>query len=206
MASITIADREWDNVGPSVDDDVRRLLNRYGADALSEALKRQTKKKPGRKLDNDQLALRPVLDKDASVWLAGDDPFAARTDYSIAKEYSEKTRGSFPPSTHRKLMRKLSENRRTWTLERAYHLSKRGHPYQKHLRALEALIDTSDNWIWGILLESAKTKIAEYEAKVGRAPTADMDMQEVEDVAMNPIRGIGLLNSDLVHSAINQAQ
>lgn len=193
MASIKIADREWDLVGPSVDDDVRRLLSRYGEDELKEAIMRQTKKASGRKPDNDKLALQTVIDDEATCWLAGEDPFKGRSNYEIAKDYSIKIKGNSPESTYRRLLRKLKKNRCTWMLERAFSLSREGYPHQLHISALEELSELSANPIWGVFLLHAKTSVADYEAKIRHAPPADMDMCELEAVLMTPIRGIGLL-------------
>jgi len=198
MASITIAHWEFDLVGPGVDDDVRRTISRYGADAVREAVKRRTKKAPGRKLDDDHLSLRPILDEDATVWLDGGDPFAARTNYAIAKEYCAKIPGISADSNFDRLKRKLAKNRRFWVFERAFALSRQGHPYTQHLRAIEALIECSSQTFWANFLESGKALLADYQAKVGQAPPDEMDMSEVEYVATHPIRGIGLLrHSDL---------
>lgn len=193
MASIIIADREWDLVGPSVDDDVRRLLSRYGADELKQAIKRQTKKTPGRKHVNDQLALQPFLDESAAMWLAGNDLSFSRTNYAIAKEYSRKIRGNSLESTNRRLLRKLKSDCSLWVLQRAFRLSREGYPYQAHIRTLEKLSEISANPIWRVFLQDSKTSVADYEAKMGHAPPADMDMCELEAVSMRPIRGIGLL-------------
>lgn len=193
MASINIADREWDLIGPTVDDDVNRMINRYGAVAVCDAIKRRTKKQPGRKLDNDQAQLRSTLDEQAKIWLAGGDPFAAPSNYAIAKEYSEKIEGNSGPAIFRRLTRKLAKYRKSWVLERAYFLSFKGYPYQLHIRALEELIQISNEPIWRNFLDFACDRVVEYEAKVGGAPPADTDMYEVEQLAMNPIRGIGPL-------------
>lgn len=194
MASITIADREWDLIGPAIDDDLRRLLRRYGMDELLQAIKRQTKQMPGRKCDNDQVALKAALEEDASIWLGGGDPRQHRSDYSIAKEYASKlNRYSLESSAHRRLMKKLKARRHEWMLELAVGLSRSGHSHEVHIGVLEAVIQVSRNAWWSKVLENVTAIISEYEAKFGVAPPADLDFLEVTAAANRPLRGIGLL-------------
>src|SRR3546814_20858378 len=97
-----------DLIGPTVDDDIRRAIARYGADAVKVAVKNATKAKRGRKKEPDWPELREIMEADAREWLAGNDTFTTRSNYSIAKELSERNPGHSIVSTHKRIERKLS--------------------------------------------------------------------------------------------------
>ena len=64
---------KWDLVGPTIDDDIRRLIGRYGGLAVKEATARMTKAKRGAKMLPDWKELKPWIDEDAKAWLEGRD-------------------------------------------------------------------------------------------------------------------------------------
>jgi len=82
-----------DLVGPTVDEDIRRAIARYGKDAVQKAIKRRPGAKPGRPSENDWAELDEDLKQDARLWLDGHDPFAERSSYSIAKRFAKKHPG-----------------------------------------------------------------------------------------------------------------
>ena len=71
------------------------------------------------------------------------------------------------------------------TLANAETLSRDSYPYATHIRALEALNAWDTNSIWEWFCERAKSTVADYEAKHGAAPTADMSMKQVEEATRN---------------------
>lgn len=125
----------------SLDDEIRSLMWRHGADEVRAATRRVTAKKRGRKPEHDWLQLHTYIEQDAADWLDGKDPIAARTNYAIARAISETHPGHSAPSTHRRLMRKLSKSRLPFILYEAMRLAEQTRPYADLLRVLNALIE-----------------------------------------------------------------
>lgn len=176
----------WDLVGPTVDDDIQRAISRYGADAVKKAIKDATRPKRGRKVEPDWPELRSVFEADARDWLAGHDPFAARSNYAIAKAFAERAPGQSAVSTHKRIERKLSKgpyDRRWFTLVLAENQSRNSYPYAVHLRALEALSqlpETARPDLWRFSLDRARATVTDYEAREGKPPSPDMTFQQIE--------------------------
>jgi len=184
-------------VGPTVDDDIRRAVGRYGAEAVKDAVRRQTQPKRGRKPEEDWPELRDVIRDDARKWLSGEDPFVARTNYAIAKEFAEQNPGQSPVSTHQRIERKLAKgpyNRRWRVLATAEMMSHDDFPHAAHIRAIEALLALGiEDWteIWQVKLERSKSTIGDYERKFGDAPPANLSMKQIEEAARNALLTIG---------------
>lgn len=190
---------QMDLVGPTVNDDIRRAIWRYGAEAVKNAVKEETKAKRGRKQERDWPELREVIQSDARDWLQGIDPFAARSNYAIAKDFAERRPGHNTISTHKRIERKLSKrpyDRRWFTLVTAENLSRDAFPYAAHLRALEALTDLPEGMtaqVWQTWLDRARATLADYEAREGEAPPAEMTFREVEEKVKS--RSVAALSS-----------
>ncbi len=190
---------KMDLVGPTVDDDIRRAIGRYGADAVKAAVKEATKAKRGRKREPDWPELRPIIEADARDWLAGRDPFAARSNYAIAKQFSERSPGHSIVSTYKRIERKLSRgphDRRWFTLVTAENLSQKVGSYLAHLRALKALSELPESAhpdIWRFRLDRARATVADYEAREGKAPLAEMTIHEIEEAVQ--IAGLAAFNA-----------
>lgn len=178
---------KWDLVGPTVDDDIRRAIQRYGAAAVKGAVKEATKAKRGRPREPDWPELREIIRADALNWLNGGDPFAARSNYAIAKEFAERNPGHSVVSTHKRIERKLSRgpyDRKWFTFMMAENLSREHFPFAGHLRAIEAaanLPDPKTAEIWQWRLDRARSTIADYEAREGSAPDPSMSITEIEE-------------------------
>jgi hypothetical protein len=172
-------------VGPTVDDDIRRAITRYGKDAVKEAVKRQTTSKRGRKPEKDWPELREAIEADARDWLEGGDPFATRSNYSMAKDFADRNPGHSYPATMQRIERKLAKNRAWMTFATAMNLSRDDYPHAAHIRALEALAGAHP--IWTDLLENAKSEIADYEARNGEPPPAHLSMKDIKDAAINAL-------------------
>ena len=178
---------QMDLVGPTVDDDIRRAIQRYGAEAVKAAVKSATRAKRGRPLERDWPELRDIIHADALEWLAGGDPFAARSNYAIAKDFAERNPGHSVVSTHKRIERKLSRgpyDRRWFTLVTAENLSRDGFPYSAHLRALEAvasLPDTKIADVWQSMLDRARSTVADFEAREGKPPDPSMSYKQIEE-------------------------
>lgn len=183
-----------DLVGPTVDDDIRRAIWRYGPQAVKEAVREATKAKRGRKREPDWSELRELIEADARDWLAGKDPFAARSNYAIAKEFSERMPGQSAISTHKRIERKLSHgphDRRWYTLVSAQDQSRMAGSYHRYLRALDALTklqEPSHPDLWQAVLDRARATIADFQAREGRPPPEEMTYQEIEDT----VKSLGL--------------
>lgn len=185
LANLTLP--RMDLVGPTVDDDIRRAIWRYGADAVKKAVKEATKAKRGRKREPDWTELREIIEADARDWLAGYDPFATRSNYAIAKEISERSPGHSVVSTHKRIERKLSRgpfDRRWYTLMSAQQQSKDAGPYMGHLLALKALSklpESASPGIWKPVLDRALATINDYKSRENSLPPEEMTFREVEE-------------------------
>lgn len=176
---------KFDLVGPSVDDDLRRLIRRYGADQVKEGLKRLTTAKRGRKKLPDWSSLRQEIDVDARAWLDGRDPFKERTAYAIAKAYADANPGHSYPATFDRIKRKLRDKRhgrRWYVFVRAMEMSDDAYPYRAHLRALEELSKCDSQPVWQSMLDRARANIADYTAKWGR-PSDETTMKQIDEGA-----------------------
>jgi hypothetical protein len=178
---------KMDLVGPTVDDDIRRTIWRYGAEAVKKAVKEATKPKRGRRQEPDWPELLAIFKTDAAEWLAGRDPFALRSNYAIAKEIAERNPGQSAVSTHKRIERKLSAKvggRHSWVLQIAWRESLNGHPFNAHIRTLEALAvspDKADAQRWQQSRDRALSILADYEAREGNSPPAEMTFRQIEE-------------------------
>lgn len=187
LTGLPIDGPKFDLVGPTVDDDIRRAITRYGADAVKEAIKRQAKPKRGRKPEKDWLELREVIEADARAWLAGGDPLSSRSNYSIAKDFADKNPGHSHPATMKRIERKLVQKRAWMTFVTAENFSRAGYPHAVYIRALEELSKVDSHPVWASILDGARSKIADYEAKMGEPPPAELSMDEVESAGRNAL-------------------
>lgn len=182
--------QSFDLVGPTVDDDIRRAINRYGAQAVKDAVKRLTsvKAKRGRKPIKDWPELASVWKADAKIWLEGGDPFAKRANYSIAQDYAAQNPGQSSEATFRRIMRKLAKSRVATTLMYAFPIGETEYPYKAHLKTLRTLAELRGQHedLWVKLLEDAERYIDEYTQKFGPIPE-NMTMKEVEMRSKNPL-------------------
>ena len=188
---------KFDLVGPSVDDDVRRAIARYGPVAVKESINRNTRPARGRRPLTDWPELREVLEADAREWLAGGDPFHSRSNYSIAKDFADKNPGHSHPGTMKRIERKLAKKREFMTLMYAQTISYGGYPYTAHLRALKAICETNFDPFWASVMDDSNKRLADYGAKMGDVPPTHMSFKEVEYVAINTVltlRGLGALD------------
>lgn len=179
---------KWDLVGPTVDDDIRRAIVRYGAKAVREATQRLSKSKRGRKSINDWPELSPIFKQDARIWLEGGDPFEVKSNYAIAKEYALANVGQSVEATHERIERKLGKephNRRWYILLFAFHLSKADWPYSRHLRALEELAPLDATF--RDLLAYALKDVEIYTDKVGHSPPPDMAINVIRETSNNAL-------------------
>lgn len=178
---------EFEISGPSVDDDIRRLIRRHGAENVREAIKRQTAGRRGPNPRRDWPEVRDVLREDARSWLDGRNPFATRSNRSIAREFVAKNRGQSEDATYRRLMRKLSEHRRYYTLIEAASLSEDHYPHAENLRAVRELVAIGVRRdLWLRLLTLSEAALADYKTKF-RDPPASMTMHDILAKAARPI-------------------
>lgn len=176
------AQAKFDLVGPTVDDDVRRMISRYGRDAVAGAMKRAIKVKRGRKAEADWPEIDKVLKVDARRLLEGGDPFAERTNYSIAKAYAERHPGHSHAATHRRILKKLADKRVLFTLINAYMIGEDEYPYAAYLSVLKMLAMEMPDMHWGDKLLRSEGYVNDYTAKHG-APADQLTMKEIEEGA-----------------------
>ena len=180
---------KYDLVGPTVDDDFRRLIARYGMAAVKDATARLTKAKRGRKALRDWADLMPWIEDDAKAWLEGRDPFAERSPYAIAKAYADGIGGVYHASIMQRAERKLRQKQygRSWyVFVRAMEMSLDGYPYAAHICALEALSQHDARPVWQKALARFRADIADYVAKWG-APPDELTVKQIEEGARKPL-------------------
>lgn len=173
---------------------MRRLIGRYSAGEVKEAIKRQTARSRGPIPIADWPELTDILQQDARRWLEGGAPIAARSNRSIALDFAKKRPGHSFASTRDRLMKKLRERRRYYTLVEAEWLSQNKYPYTENLRAIKALIEAGIlRDTWGRLLLLREGSLADYRAKFGE-PDASMTMHELALTAAKPIKPLPASN------------
>jgi len=190
-----------------VDDDVRRLIRRYGAADVTDALKRQTKPPRGRKPEKDWPELRSVIDQDAKCWLDGGDPFSSRSNYSIAKNFADQNPGHSHPATMKRIERKLAQKRVWMTLATAQNLSRDAYPYAAHLRAWIALSDLDPHPVWSSLRSDVERAIADFHAELGMMPPSHWSIKQVEDAlrdARSKLRNTPVLTGTLWSNGVRE--
>lgn len=183
----SLGDMRYEPVGPTADHDIRRLIARYGTAEVRAALKRQGKVRRGRKLEPDWSDLSPVLEDDARIWLEGGDPFTARSNYAIAKEFADRKPGQSHPATMKRIERKLAQKRVLYTLYAAEQIGAEGYPFEAFLRTLEALAKLQPEFPWPSMRDHALRDIKTYTRKVGHEPAPSLTMREVEEVSRNAL-------------------
>lgn len=168
-----------DLVGPTVDDDIRRAINRYGIEAVRVAIAKHSKKRPGRQpVAEDLPELRCVFEEDARAFLDGGDPLRNRTDYSIAKEFADKHPGQSHPATMRRITRKLKQKRKIFTYIIAMEISEVEYSYIEYIRSVKFLIECSGKFEG--LMNGVKALLGDYLVKFDALPLDQMTYSEIE--------------------------
>lgn len=181
-----------DLVGPTADDDIRRAISRYGAEAVQEAIRRQTAPKIGRPKMNDWKELQPFIKEDAINWLEGGDPFVERSNYAIAKAFADQKPGHNHPATMKRVQRKLGASpygRKWFTLVTAWMMSEKSFPFAAHVRTLTELHKIDPDGRWQGYLESAEGAFADYTAKFGQ-PSPDTTFHQIDEGARTPLNAL----------------
>lgn len=164
----------------NLDEQINLLIACHGALEVRQAATRLTKQKVGRKAEKDGALLAPWYELDAVDWLAGRDPFALRSNYSIARDFTKKYPGHSPTATHKRISRKLSKNRRLFMLFLVHQKSEADFPAEVHLQATRELLAIKNGHPWDFMLESALGKIQRYRERFGEPP-ADMSLAQIEE-------------------------
>ena len=123
----------------SLEEELKSLISRFGSDVVRETSVRLTKKKRGRKQEQDWPIIGPRINRsDAISWLDGCDPFQMRSNYSIAVEFTKEYPGHNAQATHRRIMGKLAKKRELLFMIEALKISERERPHRDYFRAFEA--------------------------------------------------------------------
>lgn len=177
-----------DGVTPSLDDEIKRLANRYGIAAVKTAVKRLPKRKAGRKAENDLVHLEDWFEQDADAWLDGLDPFAARKNYAMAKRVADLAPKHYYLSTQRRVMRKLAIRRKSITLILAWQRAEKSRPYADYLKACDALIAHDPKWRESVewMADNTRGKIERYKARYGD-PDPCMTLSGIDEALNAPM-------------------
>ena len=172
-----------DLIGPDVDADIRRTINRYGEEAVKKTVKRLTTAKRGRPADPDWKWLQPTIELDARDWLIGQAPEKNRSSYGIANDFADKGQGQSRHADYTRVYDKLLKKRRLMYLSLAVEMSRNDYPHKTHLKALDELEQVLPNS--RSLADISRTVVREYKFRSGKLPPAKMSITEVQIAVMN---------------------
>ncbi len=181
---------------PFLDDDIRRLIDQYGVGEFKSAAQRLTKRKSGPKTLDDWPILADLLRQDVLDWLAGGDPFADRSVYSIAKEYADANSGQSHPATMKRITGKLKKKsaREFHVLYHAFLEARKSHPAEVYVRALSELARINPGGPWRYFQKKAEEVMAASSSEIG-APDKRASIFELEELIREnePVLRTGLL-------------
>lgn len=166
--------------------ELHRLISRYGAKAVRDEAKRIGKGKAGRPDERDYWLLKDVLEMDARDWLEGRDPLAIRSNNAVASQIAGQNPGQSRDSTHRRIMRKLSEHRCAWMKVKAMWISEEERPFAdffKVAREIEALPDYAQSTAQ--LTHLHCQALERYRARYGE-PQPTMTIRQIAEEARRP--------------------
>ena len=95
----------------ALDGALQKLIERYGIDQIRHSAGRLGRRKVGRVKEPDWRRMKGDILQDANDWLDGKEPSVLRSNYSIAKAFSQKYPGQSKAATHARIMRKLRTQR-----------------------------------------------------------------------------------------------
>lgn len=130
-----------------LDYQLQALLKRYGLRAMQAAMARLEKAKRGRRAEHDHLPLHDFTRLDAIDLLRGNDPYKLRSNTYIANRVSKSDPGHSETSTHRRIMRKLANDRKANAIRAAAVISYSEFPFAAHIMASEWLAAIDPAWI-----------------------------------------------------------
>lgn len=162
--------------------ELQKLAARFGRERLVKAAAKMGKGRRGRKALNDMPMLAADIAMDAMDWLDGKDPLEARSNYAIAKRFAQSNPGQSVPATHRRMMSKLAEHRKTLMLVRATEIARQDRPIVDLVRALDALFAHDkryERYVTGEL-ETIAGQLARYREQHGAPFPIDRDARELE--------------------------
>jgi hypothetical protein len=171
-------------IGPTVDDDIKRAIERYGRESVQEAIKRLAKRRRGRPPINDWDVLEKYAREDAEDWLAGHDPFLKRKNYQIQVEISGNAPGHSYDATKERIRRRLTDPNYSREDRMYMFATIIGRNRYSYLRYLEALAWVRDN----VAPEQEITEFLDFvtvrnlKEKTGKDPDPSLTMLEVEKI------------------------
>ncbi|GGZ21610.1 hypothetical protein [Asticcacaulis endophyticus] len=166
-----------------LDEEIQRLVKKYGKPAVVEALKKN-KQKRGPKTRTDWKFLAPIFRIDAVDFIEGRNPFELRTNYKIANFYAEKQPGHSPISTFRRLLRDLKEGRPDRVYLKAYFYSEVEYPYETHIKTLNRIIKALPSAEhWPSFLEISQHWIDDHVQRIGPIPP-HFTMKEIREAVL----------------------
>lgn len=125
--------------------EISRLISRFGAAVVRDETKRLCGGKAGNKTKADFPYLMEEFGRDARDWLAGRDPMKIRTNYSIAKGFSERCSGSSKVSVRKRIERKLRHERKRAMLVGAFWIAERELPFGRFFEVAELAAQLGPN-------------------------------------------------------------
>jgi hypothetical protein len=170
------------NPNRTLDDEIVRLVRLHGADAVRDAVRRKAMKRKGRKAESDWSILKERIEQDAIDWLDGLDPFALRSNYSVAKEFAKNNPGHSIQATHRRIMGKLARKRKWMVFVSAWLLAEKDRPFSDYFRAASALMEISPGIEESVRWQADRHRgqIERYKEEVGE-PDPALSIEQIEN-------------------------
>ena len=183
-----LTDAALGGLKPSLDDEIKRLVQLYGKAAVRNAVSRLPKNKAGRKQENDLAHLKDWFEQDAQDWLNGLDPAKARSNYQMAMHVASLAKPHYYAATLRRVQRKLAKRRHFIGLVMAWQSAEATRPYADYFRAGDAIIAHDDKFgdMVQSIADNARGKIERYKARYGD-PDPCMTLAAIDEALNAPM-------------------
>ena len=157
---------------------MKRLVSRYGVEAVRSSVKRNAMLKRGRKAEKDFPLLYANAKLDARDWVEGRDPLKIRSNYSIAVAAAQSEPGYNAIATKARIEKKLRKWRKIYMYMSAANIAEAEYPWQLLIRAREELARLDPSWLQ--ILGYDQGTIARHRERFGE-PDPSMTFKAIEE-------------------------
>lgn len=161
-----------------LDDEIKRLVSRYGVEAVRSSVKRNAMLKRGRKAEKDFPLIYANAQLDAREWLEGRDPVRIRSNYSIAVSIAQTEPGHSMIATKARIEKKLRKWRKSLMYTVAADIANTEYPWPLLIQAREELARLDP--IWAKILGYDQGTIARHRERFGE-PDPSMTFRAIEE-------------------------
>lgn len=166
---------------------LKKLIDRYGIDRVRHSVDRLGRRKVGRMKEPDWRRMKDDILQDANDWLDGKEPSVLRSNYSIAKAFSEKHPGQSKAATQARILRKLRAQREYNFRVTAWEISENQRPFAAYFRAATALAKFSPGLRETVvyLADRYQRDLDQYRAAHGEPPP-EMTIAAIHERVAHP--------------------